>query len=315
MATQPAPDTGTAAGQATGAIGRELRDQITAWLFMSPALLLLLVFLIIPFLMAFGFSLTNQRLIPNPRVPTQFVGLRNYVRMFGNEAFRRGVFNNFYFAAVVVPVQTGLALFLALLVNQKIRLTNFFRGVYFAPVVMPMVVVAVIWAFLYNPGAGTINWVLETIFGLGPYDWLNNPILAFPAIMVLSIWQGVGFQMVIFLAGLQEIPEEIYEAAAIDGVNKLQEVFYVTIPMLKNTAIFVIISTTILAFQLFTQVDVLTRGGPQNATMTTMLHIIDQGFRQLRVGYASAVTIVFFLIVLVISLLQQYLLEEERAVE
>lgn len=317
MTTQAAPDTSAEVSSATSAIGRELRDELTAWAFLAPALILLFIFLVIPFLLAFGFSFTNQRLISNPRVPTQFVGLDNYITMLQTEEFRRGVLNNFIFVAVVVPVQTSLALFLALLINQKIRFSNLFRGIYFVPVVMPMVVVAVIWAFLYNPGEGTINWLIQTLSGgvLGPYDWLNNPRLAFPSIMALSIWQGVGFQMVIFLAGLQEIPEEVYEAAAIDGVSKIQEVFYITIPMLRNAAIFVILSTTILAFQLFVQVDVLTSGGPQNSTMTMMLHVINQGFRQLRVGYASAVTVTFFLIVLAVSLVQQFLLEEERAVE
>lgn len=315
--TTPAAPASAETGTATRAIGRGLREELTAWAFMAPALLLLIAFLVIPFLLAFGFSFTNQRLIPNPRVPTQIVGLDNYITMLQTDEFRRGVLNNFIFAIVVVPLQTSLALALALLVNQKIRFTNMFRGMYFVPVVMPMVVVAVIWAFLYNPGQGTINWLIQTISGgaLGPYDWLNNPTLAFPSIIVLSIWQGVGFQMVILLAGLQEIPEEVYEAAAIDGVSKLQEIFYITIPMLRNAAIFVIISTTILAFQLFVQVDVLTQGGPQNATMTMMLHVINQGFRQLRVGYASAVTVTFFLIVLAVSLVQQFVLEEERAVE
>lgn len=317
MTTQAAPDTSAELSSATSAIGRELRDELTAWAFLAPALILLIIFLVIPFFLAVGFSFTNQRLISNPNVPTQFVGLDNYITMLQTEEFRRGVLNNFIFVVVVVPVQTSLALFLALLINQKIRFSNLFRGMYFVPVVMPMVVVAVIWAFLYNPGQGTINWLIQTLSGgvLGPYDWLNNPRLAFPSIMALSIWQGVGFQMVIFLAGLQEIPEEVYEAAAIDGVNKIQEVFYITIPMLRNAAIFVILSTTILAFQLFVQVDVLTSGGPENSTMTMMLHVINQGFRQLRVGYASAVTVTFFLIVLAVSLVQQYLLEEERAIE
>ncbi|HIE38941.1 MAG TPA: sugar ABC transporter permease [Anaerolineae bacterium] len=283
---------------------------------MSPAAILLLVFLIVPFLMAFGLAFTDQRLIPNPNLSTQFVGFRNFVRMFQNETFRRGLLNNFIFTAVVVPVQTGLALLLAILVNQKIRLSNVFRATYFSPVVVTMTVVAVVWFFLYNPGEGTINAFIQAIsFGrLGPYDWLNDPKLAFPAIMVLSIWQGVGFQMVIYLAGLQEIPLEVYEASSIDGANKIQQFFYVTLPMLRNTTIFVVIATTILAFKLFVQVDIMTRGGPQDATMTTMLHVINEGFRNLRVGYAAAVTVVFFLIVLGVSLLQRFFLEEERTV-
>jgi len=287
------------------------------WLFSSPALLLLLVFLLIPFVMAFGLSFTDQRLIPNPNLPTQLVGLRNFVRLIEDETFHRALLNNFLFAIVVVPVQTSLALLLAVLVNQKLRFVNVFRTVFFSPVVTMMVVVAIVWTFLYNPGAGFINQVLNTIsFGLlGPYDWLNDTKLAFPSIMVVSIWQGVGFQMVIYLAGLQDIPSELYEAAQVDGASRWQQFRNVTWPQLRNTTIFVVIATTILSFKLFTQVWVMTQGGPQEATMTTMIMLYREGFRQLKVGYASAIAIVFFVIVLGVSLIQRVFLREERAVQ
>jgi multiple sugar transport system permease protein len=217
----------------------------------------------------------------------------------------------------VVPVQTAFALLLGLLVNQKMRGANVYRALYFTPVVTSMVVVSVIWFFLFNPGQGTINAFLETItFGrVGPQNWLTDPRLAFPSIMLMSIWQGVGFQMVIFVAGLQEISPEIYEAASIDGCNKLQEFVFMTLPQLRNTTIFVVLATTILAFQLFTQVDVMTGGGPSDATLTTILHVVNQGRRQMRAGYASAITVVFFLIVLVISIVQRVVVREERAVQ
>lgn len=292
-------------------------EAFIAWLFTAPAGLMLLIFLLIPFLMAFGFAFTDQRLIPNPNLPTQFVGLRNFIRLVQDEVFRRAVLNNFYFVIVVVPLQTAFALLLALLVNQKIRGMNLFRTIYFSPVVTTMVVVAVIWSFLYNPGEGLVNEFLQTIsFGrLGPYDWLQNTTLAFPAIMVLSIWQGVGFQMVIYLAGLQDIPESLYEAAQMDGANQIQQFFNVTLPQLRNTTIFVVTATTILAFKLFTQVWVMTQGGPQNSTTTMMIQVVKAGWRELKVGYASAMTVVFFLIVLGVSLLQQVYLTEERAVD
>lgn len=234
----------------------------------------------------------------------------------GDPTFWRGLVNNFYFAMVVVPVQSAFALLLAVLVNQKIRGVRLFRAIYFMPVVVPMVVVSVIWFFLYNP-SGLINAFLRAVSlgQLGPFNWLGDPSLAFPAIMLLSIWQGVGFQMVIFLAGLQEIPNELYEAAEVDGCNELQKFFYVTLPQLRNTIIFVIVTTTILAFQLFTQVHVMTGGGPGEATMTTILHAVREGRYQLRAGYASAITVVFFLIVLTVSILQRALMREERAIE
>jgi multiple sugar transport system permease protein len=310
----PAAQSGGGKVRGIGTAGERFRENVQAWLFMSPATLLLLAFLVIPFALAIWLSLTNQRLIPNPRVPTQFIGVDQYSRMVTDDTFHRALLNNFIFALVVVPLQTSFALLLAVLVNQKIRFTNVFRTFYFAPVVVPMVVVSVIWTFLYNPGQGTINYFLGLV-GLGPYDWLGSTHLAFPAIMLLSIWQGVGFQMVIYLAGLQEIPDSLYEASAIDGASQVQDFFYITVPMLRNTHIFVITTTTILAFRLFTQVWVMTAGGPQNATMTTIVHVVLQGFRQLNVGYASALTVVFFVIVLFVSLLQRVFLREERAVE
>lgn len=291
-------------------------EAIIAWLFSSPALILLLVFLAIPFVMAIYLSFTDQRLIPNPNLPTQFVGFRNYIRLVDDEAFIRGLLNNFYFVLVVVPIQTSLALFLAILINQKIKAINTYRTIYFSPVVTAMVVVAVIWTFLYNP-SGLINAFIGFIsFGaLGPYNWLQNTKLVFPAIMVLSIWQGVGFQMIIYLAGLQEIPNELYEAAEVDGANKWSQFVNITWPMLRNTTIFVVLTTTILAFKLFDQVKVMTDGGPQNASMTTILYVINTGWGTLRVGYAAAVSVIFFIIVLVISLLQRGVIREERAVD
>jgi multiple sugar transport system permease protein len=181
-------------------------------------------------------------------------------------------------------------------------------------VVTTMVVVAIVWSFLFNPGEGFINQFLKFItFDKAPsLGWLKDPKLAFPAIMVLSIWQGVGFQMIIFLAGLQDIPEELYESARVDGANTWKQFWYITLPQLRNTTIFVIIATTILSFKLFTQVWVLTQGGPQGATMTTMVMLYRQGFRQLRVGYASTIAVIFFLVVLCISLVQRVFLTERK---
>ncbi|MFN2197717.1 MAG: carbohydrate ABC transporter permease [Anaerolineales bacterium] len=288
-------------------------ESVMAWVFSAPAIILLIVFLVVPFIMAVGLSFTDQRLIPNPNLPTKIVWFRNFVRLIDDEAFLRGLLNNFYFVAVVVPVQTSLALALAILINQDIKGMNLFRTVYFAPVVTAMTVVAIVWTFLYNPGEGLINAFLQAIsFGkIGPYNWLMDTKLVFPAIMLLSIWQGVGFQMVIYLAGLQEIPDPLYEASNIDGANAWQQFRHITLPQLRNTTIFVVLSTTILAFKLFDQVQVMTGGGPQNASMTTMVHVIQTGWSQLKVGYASAMSIVFFLIVLGVSLIQRRVLDNE----
>ncbi len=297
---------------------RQRNETIMAWVFSTPAIILLLIFLILPFLMAFGLSFTDQRMVPNPRLPTRFIAVRNFVRLFSDEDFFQAVFNNFYFVIVVVPVQTSLALLLALFVNQKLRVVNVFRTIYFSPVVVTMVVVSIIWRFMYNPGEGMINGFVQWVsFGyLGPYDWLDSTKLAFPAIMVLSVWQGVGFQMIIYLAGLQEIPDSLYEAANIDGANPVQQFFHVTLPQLRNTTIFVIMTTTILAFRLFTQVYTMQGAGghPQGTTRTMMLYTFSRGFKQGKIGYASAVTVTFFLIVLTASMVQRIFLREEREV-
>lgn len=306
---------GTQTIEKSASLRRQLKQEAkTAWLFSLPALVLLLVFLVIPFTLAFVFSFTNQRLIPNPNVPTEFIRVRNFIRLFTDETFYKALGNNFIFAAIVVPIQTAFALILAMLVNQKVKLVNLYRTIYFSPVVTTMVVVAIVWSFLYNPGEGFINQILKfvTLGRAKPLDWLKSPKLAFPAIMVLSIWQGVGFQMIIFLAGLQDIPKELYEAAQVDGAGRWRQFWSVTLPQLRNTTLFVVIATTILAFKLFDQVWVLTRGGPQQSTMTTIVYLYRQGFRQLRVGYASTIAVVFFLIVLVISIIQRVVLKEQR---
>jgi multiple sugar transport system permease protein len=293
------------------------KETRTAWLMSAPAILLLLVFLVTPFVLAIGFSFTDQRLVPNVRIGTSFVGLRNFIRLITDDTFHRAILNNFYFAAVVVPVQTGLALILAMLVNLRLKLTNFFRTVYFSPVVITMVVVAIVWYLLYNPEQGFINQALEAVtFGAWPQvRWLHSTVWAMPAIIILSVWQGVGFQMIIFLAGLQDIPDQLYEVADIDGASNWEKFWRVTLPMLRNTTLFVVISTTILAFKLFKQVWVMTQGGPQEATMTAIVMMYRQGFQRGSVGYASAIAVLFFFIVLVISMVQRTVLKEERAVE
>ncbi len=289
-------------------------DKRAILLFLFPAIILLLFFIIIPFIMAFLLSFTNQRLIPAP-VPTRFIGILNYKMLLKDELFRKGLLNTFYFALIVVPLQSAFALGLALLVNKRLKGVNFFRTIYFIPTVTVMVVVAVIWSFLYHP-EGLINAFLSVItFGKWrPIDFLNNPHWAFPAIMFMSIWQGVGFQMLIFLAGLQDIPKILYEAATIDGASGWKQFIYITLPQLKNTTTFVIISTTILALRLFDQVKIMTNGGPRGVTYTIILHLYNMGFKRLNVGYASAITVVFFLIVLLISVIQRALLGETREV-
>jgi multiple sugar transport system permease protein len=178
---------------------------------------------------------------------------------------------------------------------------------YFSPVVTAMVIIAVVWSFLYNPQFGLINQMLS-VFRIGPFQWLQDSSSAMPAIIIMSIWQGVGFQMVIFLAGLQDIPEDLYEASGIDGAGPAQKFRFVTLPMLRNTLIFVVLTTTILAFRLFDQVNVMTPdGGPGGSTATMVWYAIRTGWRQSQIGFASAISVVFVAIVLLVSLAQRRL--------
>ncbi|MEM9034402.1 MAG: sugar ABC transporter permease [Actinomycetota bacterium] len=309
------------AERTAGRRARRRRENLEAWMFAAPAIILLSAFLLAPFLVAIYSSFTDQRLVPNPNLPTEWVGFRNYRRLFEDESFRSGLIFNAIFVLVVVPVQTAFALGLAVLVNQKLRFRNVFRTIYFAPVAVTMVVVAVMWTFFFNPTSGLINAVLDTVsFGFltperfGFLNWVLDQNGARAAIIIMSIWQGVGFQMVIYLAGLQAIPNSLYEAARIDGASTWQQFRYVTVPQLKNTTIFVVLSTTILAFALFDQVEIMTQGGPQDATQTMILRLITFGFRQGQVGLGSALGVFYFVLVLIVAFAQRRLLREEREI-
>ncbi len=236
------------------------------------------------------------------------IGNTRYVVLAGDPVFLRGIVNNFFFALVVIPVQTGLGLALALLVNQGLRGQNFFRTMYFAPVVTSMVVVSYVWRFIFDVNNGLLNEMLAAIsFGyMQPVNWLGNPSTAMWAIIIVSVWQGAGFQMMLFVAGLQQIPGSLYEAASIDGANRVQQFINVTIPGLRNVMVFIFLTITIAAFQLFDQVFVMTNGGPDNATTTTVLHMVRTGFREQNIGYASAIAVIFFLIIIAINLIQRY---------
>jgi multiple sugar transport system permease protein len=223
--------------------------------------------------------------------------------------FYRSLINTFLFALLVLPLQCGVALGLAVLVNQKIRGRIFFRTVYFAPVVTSMVVASIVWAFMLNTDRGMLNELLRGLLGdqnAGP-DWLGDSHYALPAIALMSAWQGAGFQMLVFLAGLQSISPELYEAATLMGANAWQRFVHVTLPGLRNTIVFVLVSTTLLAFGLFTQVDVMTSGGPLDSTSTVVYHAVRSGFKEQDVGYGSTITLVFFVIVLALSWMQRKL--------
>ena len=239
------------------------------------------------------------------------MGVDNFTRLFENATFWKSLGNTVLFAVVIVPIQSAVALGLAVLINTRMRGVNFFRTVYFLPVVTSMVVVSMLWLFMYQPN-GLINALLAKVGIQGP-DWLGDPHWALVALILMSIWQACGFHMVIWLSGLQTIPGELYEAASLDGASRWQQFAHVTWPGLRQTAIFILITITIAAFSLFTQVNIMTQGGPLDSTSTVVFMAVRTGFQQQQTGYASAISLVFFVIVLAVSLIQRYLTRDKEA--
>jgi len=287
----------------------------TGWLFAVPALAGLLLFVALPFLLAVALACTNLRL--GSPLAVSFVGLEQFRRILDDPLFLRALFNNALFAAVVVPVQTALALGLALLLNRRLRGIGVYRTLFFLPVVYPLSLVAVVWVLIFAPGPdGMLNALLHslTLGAWTPHDFLHDPAWALPAIMLTSIWQGAGFQMVILLAGLQAIPRDLYEAAASDGASAWRRFIHVTLPQLRNPLIFVVLVTSILAFRLFDQVQIMTRGGPLGATTTAMYEAVQAAFVRQQVARGAAMTVVLFLVVLALALLQRRLLRQTREI-
>jgi multiple sugar transport system permease protein len=289
-----------------------MNNNRTAWTMLAPAIFMVSLFIVVPFLMSVYFSFTDQRLLANANVPTEFIGLRNYLRLFEDGLFQNAFFRTATFAILVVPLQCAMGLGAALLINSKLPMRNAFRTIYFLPTVMSMVVVAVIWSSLYQT-EGFFNSVLGAV-GLPHIDFLHDPWTAMISLVVLSAWQGFPFQMIVYLAGLQGINKETYEAAEIEGATRWQEFWHVTMPGLRNTHILVGMTTTIFAMKLFTQVQLLTQGGPSDVTDTMVRVIYMTGFKRGEVGKGAAASVIFFVLVLVISYIQRKLVKEERAI-
>jgi multiple sugar transport system permease protein len=234
----------------------------------------------------------------------RFMGFHNYVRILETPLFWTALKNTFYFVLVGGPLSVAASLGAALMVNSKLaRFKSFFRTVYFLPVVTSLVAVAVVWRYLYHPAHGLLNLFLSW-FGVAPIDWLGNPAIAMPAIIILAVWKNFGYNMLIFIAGLQNIPDDLYEAARIDGAGAWRQFVDITIPMLAPTTVFVVMITIIGYFQLFAEPYVMTEGGPMNATTSIVLMMYEQGFRWWNMGFAAAIAFVLFVVILFFSLVQ-----------
>ena len=273
---------------------------IEPYLYLMPILIGLFLFSAGAVVMSFLLSFTRWEIV----TPPQWIGFGNYTAMFGSELFWVVFRNTFYYTILSVPLSLAGSLALALLVNHKLKGITFFRTVYFLPVVSSMVAVALIWSSLYNPEVGLLNYLLKLFFGISGPSWLADTKWAMPAMVLMSLWKSLGYNMIIFLAGLQNIPEELYEAANIDGARSWHRFSRITIPMLSPTTFFVLVINLIGSFQVFEQTYMLTKGGPANATLTLSYYIYQNAFQFFKMGYAAAMGYVLFAIIFIITLVQ-----------
>ncbi|HOB91174.1 MAG TPA: sugar ABC transporter permease [Bacillota bacterium] len=281
---------------------RSLRQarRLTAYAFLLPNILGFVTLTLIPIVAAFGLSFLDWDFAN----PAKFVGLRNFMRLARDSGFKISLKNTIYYSAVSVPLTIVFALFLAALLNQRVRGIKFFRTIYFFPEISSIIAVAVVWNMLYHPTMGPINSFLRSIGIDNPPGWTASVKWAMPAVILMSVWKQVGYYTVIFLAGLQGIPEQLYEAATIDGANSWQKFRYITLPMLSPTTFLVSILLVINSFKVFDQIVIMTDGGPGRATNVLVYYIYYQAFLLFRFGYASAIATVLFALVLIVTIVQ-----------
>ncbi len=275
------------------------RQTLVAYAFLFPTLLIFLVFRHGPAVASLLLGFFNWTIVDTP----EFVGLNNYDRMIHDDIFWRSLKNTGLFVLMTVPTDVVLALFLAVLVNQRLRGMWLFRLAFFMPFVTATAIVAIVWRWIYQP-QGIANGALE-FFGLDPLTWLSDPDWALPAVAIMSVWKHVGFNMLILVAGLQAIPQDYEEAARLDGAGPLSIFFGITLPLLRPVLVLVTILTTIGSFQVFDAAYVMTNGGPFYATTTVVYYIYQNAFGQYQMGYAAAIAFALFMIVLVLTVLQR----------
>jgi len=283
------------------------------WFFLAPALTLIGVFFFLPVIASLLLSVTDFDIygIANPS-NTRFVGLGNYMKLLSSPDFWAALKNTFYFAFVGGPLTIAVSLGAALLLSSKlVRFKGLFRTIYFTPFVTTLVAVAIVWKYLYHTRYGLFNYALGAV-GIHPIDWLGDPHWAMPAIILMAVWKSFGYNMLIFIAGLQAIPEELYDAAEIDGAGPWRRFWSITLPMLSPTLVFVSVITMIGYFQLFAEPYVMTQGGPLRSTTSVVLLMYEEGFRWWRMGFAASVAFVLFIVILIATLLQ-FRLQKERA--
>ena len=275
------------------------RDKIWVLILLFPNLLIFLIFTVVPVVATLGISFTSWDLLGS----MEWIGIKNYVELFQDETFLKVTGNTFYFTAVSVPLCLIISFLMAVLLDSKIKFLKLWRAIYFLPVISSMVVVAIVWNWLYNPQFGLVNYFLSLIGIEGP-AWLSDTTWAMPAVIITNIWKNMGYNMMLFLAGLQSISNNYYEAAELDGANFWQKTRYITLPMISFTTLFVVITSVIGSFQVFDLVMMMTDGGPARSTSVMVHYLYQNAFSYFKMGYACAQAVVLTLIVLVLTLLQ-----------
>ncbi|WP_304129775.1 carbohydrate ABC transporter permease [Ignavibacterium album] len=277
----------------------------TVIFFLAPAVSAIFIFFFIPVIAAFIISFTDFDIYTLGDLSTlRFIGFDNYSKLLNDELFWTSLENTFYFVVVAGPLSIAVSLSAALLLNSKLtKFKSLFRLAYFLPVVTTLVAVAIVWRFIYHPNFGILNFFLGLV-GINPIDWLGDPFWAMPSIIILAVWKNFGYNMIIFIAGLQNIPDELYEAADIEGANYFQKFRHITLPMLAPTTIFVSIITMIGYFQLFAEPYVMTQGGPLNKTLSIVQYMYQEGFRWWNMGYSASIAFVLFVIIFIGTLIQ-----------
>lgn len=291
----------------------EARQNRAGWAFVAPALGLIGVFFFVPVLGGLLLSFTDFDVYAIGRPDTaRFMGLANYLQVLRNPDFWRALGNTLYFVLVGGPLSVAASLVAAMLVSSKLaRFPGLYRSIFFMPVVTTLVAVAIVWRYLYHPQYGLLNWALGAV-GVPAVDWLGDPHWAMFAIIVMAVWKNFGYNMLIFVAGLQSIPEELYEAAHLDGAGGWARFRHITLPSLGPTFLFVGVMTMIGNFQLFAEPYVMTQGGPMGATRTVVLLMYEEGFRWWRMGMGAALAFVLFVIMLAGTMVQMRLQRERR---
>jgi len=279
-----------------------VRREWTAYVFITPAFVVFATFTAFALLFLLYMTFHEWSII-QPQKP--YVGLDNYRDLVHDERFRRSVINTFYYTGAVVPLTMAVGLGIALLLNLPLRARGALRTMFFLPNITPLVVVAIVWKWLYNGDYGLFNFYLLRLHAIDePLLWLSDKNLAMPSVVLMQVWNGVGFAMVVYLAGLQAIPEELYEAAKVDGAGPFQRLRRITVPMLRPSTIFLVVIEIIFAFQIFTQIFVMTSGGPVDRTTTVVYYIYESAFKFFEMGYASTIAFALFLMLFVFTLLQ-----------